>query len=218
MTRKKVVEVKPEVEQTSPGIAKPEPFSMKRFQSKRDPSIAGVEVLPTALPVMKLADAHDFARLHPDEAYWSLELCFVSVPIKGQKRDVLHLIEEDIAAKYLNWKQVRRFQLVLASKPYDVFFLCIFPTQNIDNGYNDSARIGCQEAKHRWVKLDSRRDEGVDSYRITYTQEIDAFPEPNWPKQSIDELIGIAFPPHQQIVSEDHPALLRLIGAKQKLS
>ena len=37
-------------------------------------------------------------RLHPDEdAYWSPELCFVNVPIKGQKRDTLHLIDEELA-------------------------------------------------------------------------------------------------------------------------
>ena len=33
--------------------------------------------------------------------YWSPELCFVNVPIKGQKRDTLHLIDEDLAMRYL---------------------------------------------------------------------------------------------------------------------
>ena len=29
--------------------------------------------------------------------YWTAELCFVNVPIKGQKHDTLHLIDEDLA-------------------------------------------------------------------------------------------------------------------------
>ena len=61
---------------------------LEKFKSKRPPSIAGVETLLTALPVLRIADANDFVRLHPsEEDYWSPELCFVSVPIKGEKRD-----------------------------------------------------------------------------------------------------------------------------------
>ena len=66
-------------------------FSLDKFKSKRSAAIANVETLPTELPHYKIADAGDFARLHPnEEAYWSDELCFVNVPIKGQKHDTLH--------------------------------------------------------------------------------------------------------------------------------
>jgi hypothetical protein len=41
-------------------------------------------------------------------------------------------------------------------------------------------------------------------------------PEPKWPTQSLDELIDKAFD-GRQIDREDHPALLRLIGARQVL-
>ena len=41
--------------------------------------------------------------------------------------------------------------------------------------------------------------------------------KPNWPKQSLGELIGRAFA-GRMIETEDHPALLRKIGAKQSLS
>src|SRR5215471_12530277 len=63
----------------------PEEFSLERFRSKRDPSIGSVETLLTALPHHPIAQAKDFVRLHPDPAYWSPELCFVSVPVKGMK-------------------------------------------------------------------------------------------------------------------------------------
>src|SRR5262249_53318744 len=83
-------------------IAKPEEFSLDKFKSKRAPAMANVETLPNALPVHTIAQAKDFVRLHDDEdKYWSPELCFVSVPIKGSKRDTLHLIEEALAMKFL---------------------------------------------------------------------------------------------------------------------
>ena len=69
-------------------IPKPSKSTLDMFKSTRDPSIAGVETLLTALPHHKMSDAKDWVRLHPDEEnYWSAELCFVTVPIKGQKRD-----------------------------------------------------------------------------------------------------------------------------------
>ena len=95
-------------------IAKPSAFSLDKFKSKRAAAIANVETLQTALPHHNISAAKDFVRLHPDEEkYWTPELCFVNVPIKGQKRDTS-----------------------LASKPFDIFFLCHVPTQNTDNSWN----------------------------------------------------------------------------------
>jgi hypothetical protein len=71
-------------------IAKPSTFSLEKFKSKRAAAVANVETLQTGLPHHNIAQAKDFVRLHPDEElYWSPELCFVNVPIKGQKRDSL---------------------------------------------------------------------------------------------------------------------------------
>jgi hypothetical protein len=82
-------------------IAKPSTFDLDKFKSKRAPAAASVETLQTALPHHSIAHAKDFVRLHPDEENcWSPELCFVNVPIKGQKRDMLHLIEEGLGMRY----------------------------------------------------------------------------------------------------------------------
>ena len=65
-----------------------------------------------------MAAANDLVRLHPDEEnYWSAELCFVDVPIKGQKHNTLHLIDEDLAFRFLEAGEIKRFRLALASKP-----------------------------------------------------------------------------------------------------
>jgi hypothetical protein len=91
------------------------------------------------------------------------------------------------------------------------------PSQNLDNAWNESNLKGCNEAKTGWVQAVSRRDEGVDGYQITKTRNKDAFPEPNWPKQGLEELICATFS-GRMIDRQDHPGLLRLIGAKQNIS
>jgi hypothetical protein len=199
-------------------IAKPAAFDLNKFKSKRAPDAANVGTLLSALPHHGIADAGDFVRLHPDEErYWSDELCFVNVPIKGQKRDTLHLIDEDLAMRHLSSGSILRFRLVLATKPDDRFFLCHVPTRNLDNVWNSTNLQGCEAAKTSWVKSVSRRDEGVDGYKTNYAHHQDAFPLPKWPTQSLGELIGVTFV-GCMIDAEDHPGLLRLIGARQKIT
>jgi hypothetical protein len=196
-------------------IAKPEGFSLDKFKSKRAAAIANVETLLTALPTLSISEAKDFVRLHANEKeYWSDELCFVNVPVKGQKRDTLHLIDEELAMRHLPSAKILRFRLALASKPYDVFFLCKVPTRNLDNTFNASNLTACEQAKHLWTQVTSRKDEGVDSYKVGAAQDQDAFPEPKWPTQSLNELLCSTFA-NRMIEREDHPALLRLIGARQ---
>jgi hypothetical protein len=72
----------------------------------------------------------------------------------------------------------------------------------------------CEQAKVRWTQLSSRKEEGVDNYKIDVARDADVFPEPKWPTQSLDDLIGVTFA-GRMIDREDHPGLLRLIGAKQ---
>jgi hypothetical protein len=198
-------------------IPKPSAFNLDKFKSKRAVAMPSVETLLTALPVYKISDAKDFVRLHPDEInYWSDELCFVNVPIKGQKRDTLHLIDEDIAMRFLPSARVLRKRLVLAAKPYDVFFLAEVPTRNTDNPWNETNLKACEQAKKYWVQATSRKEEGVEAYKVDFSVDVDAFPEPKWPTQPLSELIGVTFA-GRIIESEDHPGLLRLIGKKQSV-
>jgi hypothetical protein len=202
--------------ETSTGIPKPHAFDLNKFRSKRSAAMASVATLQTALQHHKLSDAKDFVRLHPNEQeYWSPELCFVNVPIKGQKRDTLHLIDEDLAMRYLPSARILRFRLALATKPYDAFFLCQVPTRNEDNSWNASNLQACQQAKTHWTSASSRKEEGVEAYKVDFARDQDAYPEPNWPTQSLNDLIGVTFA-GRMIDREDHPGLLRLIGARQQ--
>jgi hypothetical protein len=202
----------------SASIAKPSGFNLDKFKSKRGAAMANVETLQGALPHHSIAAAKDFVRLHKDEeAYWSDELCFVSVPIKGQKGNSMHLIDEDLALQFLESGQILRFRLALASKPDDVFFLCHIPSQHPDNAWNISAMNAAEQAKRIWIQATSRKAEGVEAYKISHARDVDAFPDPKWPSLSLAELIETTFN-GRMIISADHPALLRLIGAKQSVS
>lgn len=199
-------------------IAKPGAFDINRFKSKRADAIASVDTLQTGLPVSSMSQAKDFVRLHPnEERYWSPELCFCMVPIKGAKRDSLHLIDEDVATRFLPSGKIQRFRLALATKPNDVFFLCRIPTRNLDNSWNRDTIAGCEQAKKLWTQATSRGEEGIDGYFVQVARDPDAFPEPKWPEQSLNELLDRAFA-GRMIGEVDHPALLRLIGAKQSVS
>jgi hypothetical protein len=199
-------------------IAKPSAFDLKKFVSKRSAAVASVETLQTALPHHSISQAKDFVRLHHDEnAYWSPELCFVNVPIKGMKRDTLHLIDEELAMRFLPSAKIMRFRLALAAKPGDVFFLCHVPTRNQDNSWNASNLQACESAKMLWTQATSRKEEGVEAYKIDVAADPQAFPEPKWPTQSLADLILTTFA-GRMIESEDHPGLLRLIGAKLTVS
>jgi hypothetical protein len=199
-------------------IPKPDEFNLDKFKSTRSATMANVETLLSALPHHRISDAKDFVRLHANErAYWSDELCFVHVPTKGAKRDVMHLIDESLAMQYLESAVIKRFRLALATKPNDRFFLCHVPTQNLDNLWNETNLAGCELAKMLWTQVTSRGDEGVEGYKTTFAREQDAFPEPQWPTQSLAELITKTFE-NRMIDRADHPGLLRLVGAKPVIS
>lgn len=140
----------------------------------------------------------------------------MSVPIQGQKRDTSHLIVEDVAvACGLNGKVIRH-RLALATKPYDVHFLCIVPSQRLDNDWNRTALVGCEQAKTLWTQATSQKENGIEAYRITKAIDHDAFPEPRWPSKSLDELIETTFE-GRMIMTEDHAVIARLTGAKLDL-
>ena len=68
--------------------------------------------------------------------------------------------------RFLESGDILRFRLALASKPNDVFFLCMVPTQNLDNSWNNTNLDGCEQAKTQWMKLTSQKGEGVENYKI----------------------------------------------------
>ena len=198
-------------------IAKPDGFSLDKFKSKHAAAMANVETLQTALPHHSIAQAKDFVRLHPNEEnHWSSELCFVDVPIKGQKRDTLHLIDEELAMRYLPSVELN----TASPGARDQAVRHIFPLPGPDAEHRqhlEREQIGRVRRRRRYGRgtVVGRRKASTAT-RSTFARDPDAFPEPKWPTQSLDELIERTFA-GRMIDSEDHPGLLRLIGAKQSV-
>ncbi len=187
-------------------IAKPKKFSLDKFKSKRSQAIANVGTLPNKLSVLKISDVGDFARVHHDEEnFWTDELCFVDVPIKDQKKSVIrHLIDEELALHYLEPKKIKRCRLALAMDALGRPFLCIVPTRNLDNEFNATALKGIKSAQKLWTEVVRR--EGYDDYKTNFAKNPEAFGEPKWPPQTLEELIGITFE-GRSIETDDHPGL-----------
>jgi hypothetical protein len=201
-------------------IEKPTGSGLDRFKSSKL-TVEKVEALITGLPHGSISDAKDWVRLHEDETnYWSDELCFVNVPIPGQKRDTLHLIDVDMAAKLPPGK-VLRHRLALASKPHNIFFLAHVPSQNLDNEWNKTNLQGCELATQFWVSATSLKNTGVEKYKIEISEGEKKgkkpFPDPKWPQETLWQLIEATFT-GRMISSETDPAWIRLIGDVQTLS
>ena len=153
------------IEDVTP-IAKPDTaFSLDKFKSKRAAALANVETLQMGLPHHNIAQAKDFVRLHPDEAnYWSSELCFANVPIKGQKRDTLHLIDERLALRYLPSGKIMRLSLALATKPNDKFSSRETPShhrfqllQRLFRGSAGAGQVGAARRRRQHRAVQPRR-------------------------------------------------------------
>ena len=91
-------------------------------------------------------------------------------PIKGEKRDLLHVIDEDIAMQYLSSKRIKRQRLALATRPHDSFFLCIIPSQNTNNSWNETNLMPVGEHRH----MDSGLARGMRASMLTRSMARDA--------------------------------------------
>ena len=164
-------------------IAKPPGFTLESFRSTKSSGLANVETLQAGLPHHKISDAKDWVRLHPDEATGLVG--GVLLPQRadrgGSKKDTLHLINEELALRYLPPALIQRFRLALASKPYDHFFLCHVPSQRLDNSWNKSNLASCLQAKGLVVLGHKPRSPG-DHYHCEFSKDADAFPDPTWPR------------------------------------
>jgi hypothetical protein len=212
---------KPASEPEPLSIEKPPPGEiLARFKTKRSPD-ERIQTLLPALPHLKISDAKDYVRLHPDDAYWSDEYCFVMIPVPGLKDSVPHLLASDLAETRPPGS-LQYFRLALASKPHNQFFLAHVPSRNLDNEWNRSNLEACVAARTSWKQVISRKSEGLEGYLIKPTEselrgEGDPFPQPNWPTESLDALVAKTFD-GRMILDRESPAWRRLVGLRQKLS
>ena len=202
-----------ETEATATTITKPGGFTLDRFKTKRAAAIANVETLLTALPHLRIAQAKDFVRLHPNEDdYWSPELCFVNVPIKGQKHDTLHLIDEDspyatcrarrFSASGWRWRRSPRYSSCPTSRHGTSTTRGTRPNRGLRAG-EDAMGAGHQS--------DARRTSTATRSTCPRPRRLPTAEVADAAARRTDRATFAG----RMIDREDHPGLLRLIGARQ---
>ena len=179
-----------ETEATATTITKPGAFTLDRFKTKRAAAMANVETLLTALPHHSIAQAKDFVRLHPDEdAYWSPELCFVDRADQGAEARHLAPDRRGTRRALPAERQDSALPSGAGDKPYDVFFLVPRPDTQRGQHLEREQHRGLRAGKDAMDAGDEPSRGGRRGYKIDVARDPDAFPQPKWPTQSLDELI-----------------------------
>ena len=153
-------------------IKKPSSFSLDKFKSKRAAAIANVEtLLGRAAAPQRLQEAKDFVRLHPDEEnYWSPELCFVDVPIKGAEERHAAPDRRRTRAALPAGGKIKRFRLALATQAATTCSSsATCPSTNLDNSWNADQHRGLRAGQGALGQADQpHRMKASSGYKIDF--------------------------------------------------
>ena len=198
MSSDKIVPLTPEnspPDEAPMSIPKPSKSQLDMFKSTRDPSIAGVETLLTALPHHNMSEAKDWVRLHPDEEnYWSPELCFVHRADQRAKTRPAASDQRRSGQALPRQRSDPALSLGAGdqSRTTSSFSVTCRRRTSTTPGTTPACGLACRP-RAKWAQATSRKGENAEGYQITYAKDQDSFPEPNWPKQTLDELILVTF-------------------------
>ncbi|MGY8679555.1 hypothetical protein Q2941_17415 [Bradyrhizobium sp. UFLA05-153] len=160
----------------------------------------GAGVAPAEKPLLTVRvrkpPNQSWVRVHPDPAYHR-DLCILE---DKDEREVYYV--PATVSEAMSDEAVDASVYLAIDRQGRVFLWPIkLPnrTTGKDNSWNVSAREAAQLAMRKWVRL--KADMGNGGYDVwVATAEI---PEPKWPKESMDEILKIAFK-HYCIADEDH--------------
>ena len=162
-----------------------------------------VEKLLTTVPVRK-PGKQSFVRVHPDEAY---RLDTVLLELKDESET--YLLAQQLAME-LPGARVARLHLYVDRNMNPAFWPIPLPgVDGRENEWHRSARIAADQAMARWVRIEA--DRALGGYKVfAASGEIE---DPRWPKESLEDLLRIAFGVDRFIRSLEHPVAKRLRGA-----
>jgi hypothetical protein len=164
---------------------------------------AGVKNLLITVPVRK-PSPQDFVRVHPSVDY---RADFAIIELKEEREEYIvrgHDLIGELAG------EITPKTLFTAINRQGVVFL--WPVRLPDSDgremeWHRSMREAAEIATGRWVRV--KANISLGAYEITVAESMIA--EPNWPEQSLRELIEIAFR-KRLITAIDHPVVKRLRG------
>ncbi len=184
---------------------KPDPFDPAALRISQDfAADAGVKQVLATIPVRK-PGKQDFIRTHPSEEY---RLTTVVIELKDERSES-YLVTPDLRDELIG--EVIPVTLFLAINRQGVVFFwpCKLPDlSGRVNAWHESALEAAHLARDGWIRVTA--DMSLGAYRIF--QATGELPDPEWPTESLGELLKIAFKGGKLIDAVDHPVLKRLRG------
>ncbi len=183
--------------------AAPDPFDPETLRIKQDfAALADVKPILATVPARK-PNKQDYVRVHPSEDY---QLTTALLELKEERET--YLVAPDLRHELFG--ELVPVTIFTAINRQGVVFLwpCRLPDETgRSNSWHESALEAVERAKSTWTRVAA--DMSLGAYRIWEARG--TLPEPEWPEQSLRDLLSIAFK-GRYVDSLDHPVLKRLRG------
>ena len=187
--------------------ASDDPFDLAKLRLPQDfLAESPVKRLLTTVPVRR-PGPQDFVRVHPSAAY----RCLMALLKIEDDRDEIYAVNLGAVPDLRN--ECYAANLFTAITRTGVLFLWPVRVPAADGRVNEwhvSQATAAEAAMRTWIRMKSNMS--LRAYEIFEAAAENKIPDPDWPKQSFDELVRIAFR-DRLINTIDHPAVKRLRGA-----
>jgi hypothetical protein len=189
---------------SAPPEAGPDPFDPARLRLDLDLSAdLGVQKALLTVPVCKPSPTW-WVRCHPDPAF---RLSIGVIELK-EEREVFAV--DPALWPYLAGESAASPRLIVTAitRQGVVFLWPLRPPDSSGRGntWLQSAWEAAEMARKTWIRLQANMT--LRGYDVSFSA---AFADPQWPPQSLQALLGIAFK-DKYISSPDHPVLRQLRG------
>ncbi len=185
------------------GDKKPNPFDPERLKlGSRFREGQDVRRIVVSIRVGK-PGRQEFLRTHPDLDMW------LETTVLELKEDRLTYLVEPSLAPYLPGEAVPKL-LVPSITTHGVLF--VWPIRLADergrlDEWNSVALEAAERARAKWIRLMANM--GASTYDVL--EAAGTFPEPEWPKLSLERILALAF--KDRVIEDlEHPVLRRLRG------
>ena len=162
----------------------------------------GVEKMLTAVPVRR-PSKQSFIRVHPNGEY-RLDTVLLELKDEGET----YLLSPQLAID-LPGARVARLHVYVDRSMNPMLWPIPLPgADGKDNEWHRSARLAAEQAMDRWVRIEA--DKALGGYKVFAATGV--VEEPKWPKETLAELLKVAFGPDRFIRTIDHAVVKRLRG------
>ena len=160
--------------------------------------------LLTTVPVRK-PNAQDFVRVHHDSAY---RMAFAAIELKDDRE--IYLLLPEIAQQLPGEFIMITLHTAINRQGVVHFWPVRLPTPDGRiNEWHRSAAEAAELAMKRWVRV--RANMTLGAYEIFLAENQSQIPAPDWPNETFQELVRIAF--RDRLINRaDHPVIKRLRG------